>query len=91
LILRIANERELCCRGLCELKSDGNVRCYVYRATVDSGWAESDLLRYSNCFLIETVAQTAKHTVNKNLAACRESDAEYHAALDFQLARLGGI
>jgi hypothetical protein len=64
------------------LKRDGNVRGYVHGAAVLGCGAEVNLLRHTNGFLIEAVAETVDHAMDKDLAVRKKSDAENDVALD---------
>ena len=49
------------------------------------------MLRHTDGFLIEAVAETVEHAVDDDLAVRKKGDAEHDVALDVQLASLGGI
>ena len=74
-----------------QLKRDRDPSRYIHGMAVPGGWPELYLLRFADSFLIEAVAKTVQHSVNHQLTAGEEGDAQHHVTLNAQLPRLAGV
>src|SRR6267378_5760582 len=89
--LNIAALRIFSLPSVCQTEFNSNTRREIHRLAFALCRLELDLLRRAGCRFIETMAQTAHHSVHLNCAVCQEYHFENNVAFNLQTTPFCGV